>query len=220
VEAPVRALHTIDYHLALLKPLGIENASRAIQLHLPAATMEKAESLLEDSGAGSEFVIFHPGSARAEKFWEVERWVDLIDHSVRERGMKCILTGGRSAMEQAQIAVIKTSTSSEVIDLSGQTDLLTLAALVRKARLLVTVDSAPMHFAAAWDTPQVVLFGPTNPFHWHPRSDSAVVLLGGIDGAVSDFKPRQRAVAMNQISTKTVINAMEALLSAPAARAL
>jgi predicted lipopolysaccharide heptosyltransferase III len=220
VEAPVRSLHTIDYHLALLKPLGIENASRAIQLHLPAATMEKAESLLQDSGGGSEFVIFHPGSARSEKFWEVERWADLIDHTVRERGMKCILTGGRSAMEQAQIAAIKTSTSSEVIDLSGQTDLLTLAALVRKARLLVTVDSAPMHFAAAWDTPQVVLFGPTNPFHWHPRSDSAVVLLGGIDGAVSDFKPRQRAVAMNQISTKTVINAMEALLSAPAARAL
>ena len=63
-----------------------------------------------------------------------------------------------------------------MIDLSGKTDLLTLAAVVRKARLLVTVDSAPMHFAAAWGTPQVVLFGPTNPFHWHPRSESAVVL--------------------------------------------
>ena len=71
-------------------------------------------------------------------------------------------------MEHAQIATIKSSTRSDVIDLSGKTDLLTLAALVRKARLLITVDSAPMHFAAAWGTPQVVLFGPTNPFGTAP----------------------------------------------------
>jgi ADP-heptose:LPS heptosyltransferase len=77
-----------------------------------------------------------------------------------------------------------------------------------------------MHFAAAWDTPQVVLFGPTNPFHWHPRSASAIVLQGGNDGPMTDFQPKQRAVPMNQISTQAVINAMEALLSVPAARAL
>jgi len=85
---------------------------------------------------------------------------------------------------------------------------------------LITVDSAPMHFAAAWETPQVVLFGPTNPFHWHPRSDSAVILLGSSEGAVRKFDPNQRAVPMNQISTQSVIGAMESLLSTPAAPAL
>ena len=144
--------------------------------------MEKAEQLLRTAQAGDEFVILHPGSARAEKFWEADRWARLIEHCVEERQMKCVLTGGRSAMERTQIAAIKSASRSEVIDLSGKTDLLTLAAVVRKARLLVTVDSAPMHFAAAWGTPQVVLFGPTNPFHWHPRSESAVVLLGEFRG--------------------------------------
>ena len=220
VESPVRFLHTIDYHLALLQPLGIQDASRAIQLDLPDATVEKAEQLLRTAEAGDEFVILHPGSARAEKFWEVDRWARLIEHCVEERQTKCVLTGGRSAMERTQIASIKSSSRSEVIDLSGKTDLLTLAAVVRKARLLVTVDSAPMHFAAAWETPQVVLFGPTNPFHWHPRSESALVLLGGFEGPLSEFDPRQRAVPMNQISTKSVIDAMESLLSAPAAPAL
>jgi ADP-heptose:LPS heptosyltransferase len=123
-------------------------------------------------------------------------------------------------MEQTQIAAIKHATHSAVTDLSGKTDLLTLAALVRKARLLVTVDSAPMHFAAAWDTPQVVLFGPTNPFHWHPRSKFAVVLMGETEGGRTEFNPKQRALPMNQISTKSVIDAMEALLSAPAAPAI
>jgi predicted lipopolysaccharide heptosyltransferase III len=217
VDAPVGVLHTVDYHLGLLKALGIENASRAIQLHLPEETMAKAEELLRTANVGEDFVCFHPGSARAEKFWEPKRWAEVIDRCATDTGMSCILTGGRSSMEHAQIAAIKAATKSRPIDLSGKTTLLSLAALVRKARLLVTVDSAPMHFAAAWDTPQVVLFGPTNPFHWHPRSESAIVLLGGIDGPVTEFNPKQRAVAMNQISTKAVIDAMESLLSVPAA---
>jgi hypothetical protein len=44
-----------------------------------------------------------------------------------------------------------------------------------------------------------------------------MVLLGGFDGPVTEFNPKQRAMPMNQISTKTVIDAMEALLSVPAA---
>ncbi len=217
VDAPVGFLHTVDYHLALLKPLGIENASRAIRLVLPDSNVREAEALL---GSTQEFVCFHPGSARAEKFWEPGRWAEAIDHCARETGLTCVLTGGRSPVEQAQIASIKNAAQSTPLDLSGKTSLLTLAALVRKARLLVTVDSAPMHFAAAWNTPQVVLFGPTNPFHWHPRSESAMVLLGETGTPVTEFNPKQRATKMNQISTKAVIDAMEALLSAPAARAL
>jgi predicted lipopolysaccharide heptosyltransferase III len=220
VESSVRLLHTVDYHLALLKPLGIDDASRAIRLDLPDSTVEKAEQLLRAARTGEEFVILHPGSARAEKFWDAGRWGQLVDHCVREREITCVLTGGRSPMERAQIAAIKSASRSDVIDLSGKTDLLTLAALVCKARLLITVDSAPMHFAAAWGTPQVVLFGPTNPFHWHPRSESAVVLQGETEGPLSEFDPRQPAVPMNQISTKSVIDAMESLLSAPAAPAL
>jgi heptosyltransferase III len=220
VDAPVGFLHTVDYHLALLKPLGIENSSRAIQLHLPAETVQAADALLRTANIADGFVCFHPGSARSEKFWETSRWAEAIDHCARETGMICVLTGGGSSIERAQIAEIRNAASSKPIDLSGKTDLLTLAALVRRARLLVTVDSAPMHFAAAWNTPQVVLFGPTNPFHWHPRSESAIVLLGENEGPMTEFDPKQRAVPMNQISTQAVIDAMEALLSAPAARAL
>jgi len=221
VPSHVGLLHTVDYHLSLLQPLGIHHASRAIRLDLPESTVAQADQLLNAAQVGDEFVLVHPGSARAEKFWEITRWAEVIDHCL-ERGMTCVLSGGRSPAEQTQIRAIKASarSGSDVIDLSGKTTLLTLSALVRKARLIVTVDTAAMHFGAAWGTPQVVLFGPTNPFHWHPRSEAAIVLLGGIEGPVTEFQPKQRAVAMNQISTKSVIDAMESLLSVPAAPAL
>src|SRR4051812_8326659 len=63
VEAPVGFLHTVDYHLALLKALGIENASRAIRLQLPEQNTAEARALLQSADIGQDFVCFHPGSA-------------------------------------------------------------------------------------------------------------------------------------------------------------
>src|SRR2546421_6662298 len=45
VESPVRFLHTIDYHLALLKPLGIHDASRTIRLDIPDRSEEHTSEL-------------------------------------------------------------------------------------------------------------------------------------------------------------------------------
>src|SRR5678815_6080216 len=102
-------------------------------------------------------------------------------------------------------------------DSSGKTDLLTLAALVGQAQLLVTVDSAPVHFAAASHTPQVILFGPTNPFHWRPTHSPAVILHGKSGVPVTEFAPVRPRFLMSEISTEAVISAMDSLLPRRAA---
>src|SRR5207253_7280598 len=112
-----------------------------------------------------------------------------------------VVTGGASPLEQAHIRDIKSKVQAQVVDLSGKTDLLTLGALIAKARLLVTVDSAPMHLASATGTPQVVLFGPTNPFHWRPLESPALILHGD-SAPVTQFAPKLPRLAMNQISTE------------------
>jgi ADP-heptose:LPS heptosyltransferase len=45
------------------------------------------------------------------------------------------------------------------IDLTGQTTLLELAAIMRKAKIAIGNDTGPMHLAAALGVPSVVLFG-------------------------------------------------------------
>ncbi len=173
--------------------------------------------MLQAAGAGDAFVIFHPGTARREKFWVPQRWAEVIDHCASRNGLTCVLTSGRAGPEQTHLGKIKKRLRHRAIDLSGKTDIMTLAALIGKARLLVAVDSAPTHLAAASRTPQVVLYGPTNPFHWRPRYDSALILQGGADGPLTEFSPNQRPHAMKEISTEQVIDAMELLLSARAA---
>src|SRR6266700_1955204 len=164
----------------------------------------------------ARFIFFHPGSARIEKFWDPARWAEVIDHAGRNSDIDLVLTGGASPLEQTHIAEIKTKTRHQLVDLSGKTDLLTLTALIAQARLLVAVDSAPMHLAAAIQTPQVVLFGPTNPFHWRPRESPALILQGESRTPLTKFLPVQARLPMSQISTEAVINAMDSLLSSPA----
>ena len=216
VEHRMRDMHTIDYHLALLEPLGISNASRAVKLELPKSARETADELLEANHIRREFIIFHPGSARAEKFWNAQRWADAINHAADKHDVDLVLTGGRSPLEQTHIGDIKSKVRHQVVDLAGRTDLLTLAAVIARARLLITVDSAPMHLASASRTPQVILFGPTNPFHWRPRESPALILQGTSSSPFTEFVPKQARLPMNQISTQAVIDAMETLLSARA----
>jgi predicted lipopolysaccharide heptosyltransferase III len=211
-DARMRDLHTIDYNLSLLEPLGIRDVSCYLHLQLPQSVREKADALRSSWNIRKPCVVLHPGSARQEKLWEPERWAKIIERFGREDGFDLVLTSGASKHEQAHIAAIKSRTHQPIIDLSGKTDLLTLAALIEQARLVVTVDSAPMHLAAATHTPQVILFGPTNPFHWRPRESPALILQGKTPGPVTEFAPVQPRLPMSQISTEAVISAMDLLL--------
>ncbi len=212
----MRDMHTIDYHLALLEPLEISNASRAVRLELPKSARETADQLLTESNIRKDFVIFHPGSARTEKFWNAERWAEVITRACDNHDVDLVLTGGSSRLEQTHVNDIKSKVRHRIVNLSGKTDLLTLAALIARVRLLITVDSAPMHLASASRTPQVILFGPTNPFHWRPRESPALILQGTSTSPFTEFVPKQPRLPMNQISTRGVIDAMETLLSSPA----
>jgi predicted lipopolysaccharide heptosyltransferase III len=224
VQHRMRDMHTIDYNLSLLGPVGIHDASTALHLKLPETTRSASARLLQQARVQRPFAVFHPGSARVEKYWEPARWAQVINHAITQRGLNVVLTGGTSHLEQTHLREIMASLprpteesgAGRVIDLSGKMDLLELAAVIAQARIVITVDSAPLHLAAATNTPQVALFGPTNPFHWRPRQSPALILQGDSGGPLPDFAPRQPRVPMKLISTQAVINAMDALLSTPA----
>ena len=226
VPGRMRDQHMIDYNLSLLQPLGITNVSPPVKLILPMEVCHDAVELRRKLKIEQPFVVFHPGSARTEKFWEPDRWAEVITTAMDRWHFTPVLTGGTWPPEHSHLADIEsrlprpTGAGPAVVDLSGKIDLLTLAALIAQARLLVTVDSAPMHIAAATGTPQIVLFGPTNPFHWHPRQQTALIIQGVSASPVHQFAPRQDRLPMKLISTQTVIDAMSSLLSMPTAKVL
>src|SRR5262245_1382372 len=148
VDVRMRDLHTVDYNLFLLEPLSIRKAPCTLHLELPQSAHEQADALRRTWNVRKPYVVLHPGSARREKLWDAKRWARVIERFGTENGLDFVLTSGASKHEQAHIAAIKAATQQRIVDLCGKTDLLTLAALIRGARLLVTVDSAPTHLAA------------------------------------------------------------------------
>jgi ADP-heptose:LPS heptosyltransferase len=234
VDSSVRENHTVDHYCDLLRPLGIEARGVAPALNLPAWAEKKAEQLLQETGCGEPFAIVHPGTARLEKFWVPERWAAVVDHVTSVLKMPCLLTAGSDPMEQTHIEKIKAALNSPLLrkasviatpaqlaktrepivhDLTGRLDLLTLGALAKRARLFLSVDCGPMHLASAFGTPQVALFGPTNPFHWRPRHDHAVVVQAGEPDTGDALKPHHAAAPMEELSTARVIGAIKTLLS-------
>lgn len=220
VDCAMKQMHTADYYLALLRPLGISATANDPLLELPLAAQQRASSIIANQIHHQPFAIFHPGSARVEKFWEPERWADIIEFAANELGLFPVLSGGENELERAHLTAIREKLRTPLLDLSGRLDLLSLAALTEHARLLVTVDSAPMHLASAVGTPQVILFGPTNPFHWRPQKSPAAILFGESSAPLHHFQAREAKKPMKQISTAAVINAMRSMVSAPAASAV
>jgi len=211
VVSSARDKHTIDHYLDLLGPLNIKPWQTGIRLDLPEWPEKKAQQLLDETQVKEPYVLVHPGSTRPEKYWLAERWAEVIDFCKNELGLPCVVTGAKETYESEHIAAIKAKTPFH--DLTGRTDLLSLAALARRAHLLLSVDSVAMHLGAAFQTRQIALFGKTNPFHWRPRHEKAVVIQAGSAGADVEFTPQARSAPMSEISTQRVIDAIRIVTS-------
>ena len=210
VSSSVRENHTADHYLHLLQALEVPVENGApIVLHLPEWAPHKAAQLLGEIAVTGRYVLVHPGTARPEKYWPAARWAEVIQWCEKNLGLPCVLTGSADGHEQRHLAEIKKASPAVTSrDLSGRIDLLTLAALTKKAALVLTVDSAPMHLAGAFGTPQVALFGPTNPFHWHPRHPRAAILQPQGLVVPAYLRPQSPSRPMSEISTAAVVDAI------------
>jgi ADP-heptose:LPS heptosyltransferase len=89
---------------------------------------------------------------------------------VRMRSATCVLVGSRadSTTTRQIVGYLESAATSQVIDVTGDTTLETLAGLLGIAQACVSNDSGAMHLAAAVGTPVVALFGPTNEYETSP----------------------------------------------------
>jgi heptosyltransferase-2 len=116
-------------------------------------------ALLEEAGIRGDFVALAPGSQWATKRWPY--FPELARALAAEIPMAIV--GGPG--DRVDARAIRTALGSGVplADGIGRLSLLASAELVRRARVLVSNDSAPVHLASAMGTPTVEIYGPTAP---------------------------------------------------------
>ena len=218
-RASVRDLHTVDYHLALLESLGLENPAEepALDLAVPEGTdADRLREKLKSTIDGRPLAVVHPGTMAPDKYWIAERWGELIDHLKRDLGYAVALSFGPDTFEQEHVREILAA-SREGVDYNERMSLGELVVMLNMSSLVVSVDTAAMHMAGALKIPQVALFGPTNPYHWRPRHPGALVVNAGDSGAATEFSPKWEGRQMAELDTAAVIAALGGLHKDPRA---
>jgi heptosyltransferase-2 len=161
-----RSGHEADRLLAL----AAEPQSVALpRLVLSAADREAAAAWMRHRDVPDGFVAIAPGS-----IWGTKRW-PYYGELAATLNVPIVVVGG--AEDAALAAHVVIAAGGRSWSAAGELGLRASAALIERASVLVTNDSAPLHFASAVGTPVVAIFGPTVPeFGFGPRGPQDVVL--------------------------------------------
>jgi heptosyltransferase III len=174
---PPVTMHMVDQNLEAVRALGIDPIKPRLQFFWSEAVEHKVRDLLASLGlAEKAFAVVHPGAGWRFKCWTPTGYARVIEALQQDWGLPVILTGTTAAHERELLAEIHRECRVAPLDLAGRLSLKELGALIAKARLFFGMDSAPMHLAAAVNTPAVVLFGPSGVFNWGPWGEGHLVI--------------------------------------------
>ena len=111
--------------------------------------------------------MFPSGYKSWYKEWSDRHWMQLID-GLTSRGNTVVLTGGPADVPSCR-RIAGTCRNTDRIDIrAGKTSLAQLGELLRRAVVVVSVNTGVMHLAAAYGLQIVALHGPTSVPRWGP----------------------------------------------------
>jgi heptosyltransferase-2 len=138
--------HEVEYNLDLVGLIGASTQDKSLKLNVGTSSLLGAVK-------ESHVIAIHPWTSDPVKQWPLQRFKELIK---RLAGLDIVLIGGREELEKHRDFF--EGLHEITINLTGKTDLIQLAEVLKDVDLLVTGDSGPMHLAAAVGTPVVALF--------------------------------------------------------------
>ena len=173
---PAQPVPPVDHQFRLLQLLGIQEPEKELELWPGPGDEVRVEELLKQAwiAENQPLVTIHPGSRWASKRWPSERYVELIDRLAHLSKARVILTG--SDQERPLCEWIQRTSKSKPFVAAGMTSLNEMAALMRRSRVFIGGDTAPLHMAAAAGTPVVALFGSTDPLRHAPPAARKKIL--------------------------------------------
>jgi exopolysaccharide biosynthesis WecB/TagA/CpsF family protein len=183
------ARHEIDYWLQVVELLGASGDNREMELAVSEADRAWARLILTVSlPAQQPVVVVHPGSGgfSAARRWPAQHFARVAD-ALAEQGAQIILVG----TEGDGTGAVKAAMQTPPFDLTGQTTLHQLAALLQQVDLFIGGDSGVTHVAAASGAPVVAVFGPTNAAAWGPIGPTRRVLQAEIPCAPCAYVAHQ-----------------------------
>lgn len=177
----------------------------------------RAAELVPD---GAPILAMGPAANWLGKTWPIERFaraaIELLGEDGALAGGRLMILGGPEDVRYVE-TLNRAIPRDRVIDLTGQVDLLTAHAALKRARLFIGNDSGLMHLAAAAGIPTIGVFGPSDDRLYAPWGPDTRAVRG--PRTFEQFKEvdpglNQTIGHMMDLPVDTVVEAAKELLAA------
>jgi lipopolysaccharide heptosyltransferase I len=202
--------HAVERYLDFPRYLDAKINSGRFILPFNKEAETRAQILLDKYNLEDKnFIAINPVAYWETKLWSNEKFAHLADLINDKLQMKVVFTGS----EKEPIEKITLLMTTESINLGGATTLLDLAYLYKKARIVITTDSGPMHIAAAVETPVIAIFGPTDPARTGPYGAGHTIIRTDLPCSPCFLKKCSTKKCMEDISPQQVFAAVKKKLT-------
>jgi len=171
-------ISAVKYYMSIADYLGCPADSCHLELFTEPQSEQEVDGLFVRYGLNNNkgVAVINPGASFGPaKCWPAEYFARVADVLIDKYSLNVVIT---SSPRETHVArnVISAMTRQAVALTDPVIGLGMLKALIKRSAILVTNDTGPRHFAAAFGVPVVTVFGSTDP-RWtetlYPRERTA-----------------------------------------------
>ena len=216
---PTERQHVMDSLFGFAEKYHVYEKLLRWDIPIPESARAYARRVIPDD---TKTLIISPCSSHKLRNWRAEYYAQIADYAISALGLRVVLCGGRSEVEQRMGEAIVRNMTERCENTIGQDTLLEFLATLERAIAVVTPDSGPAHMGTAVGIPVIGLYAATNPQRSGPylsrqwcvdKYDLAARRLLGKSAVDLPWTTKiERPGVMDLITPDDVIKKMHALL--------
>ena len=198
--------HDVDVFYDVFGLPVVSREDKKLILNTGQEAEKWAEGFLQEHGikSGDKIVGLNPGAFRQAKRWHEERYAELSDEIAVRLKCRVIVFQGPGDEE----VVVRVCAAAKEKLIVAETELLQLAALAKRCKLVVSNDTGPAHICAAVGTPLIVIAGTSDPRRIHPWGEGHITINKLLSCSPCTVKNCDSHACMKLITVKEVFDAV------------
>jgi lipopolysaccharide heptosyltransferase II len=176
LEYPRHTLSTAHY-LNLLRFLDVNEARKyQREIFIEKIAEEKADRFLKENNLSLNDLLIGICLTAGNKIkqWPQDKFAELVKRLITELKAKIIFIGG--PQDKEIINFVNHKIADLGLDSSNYFSLQELPALLKRLKLLISVDSGPLYIASAVGTPVVDIAGPIDIYEQPPLGEKCLII--------------------------------------------
>jgi heptosyltransferase-2 len=153
--------------LDIVRPFRINTNNYHSEISFDDEEMKNVEKFLADNNFDENkyLVGLHVGAGKPPNRWSLQKYTSLINRLNSAHSINFYITGSNTDKDDIKYLVNELDFK---VGLFVNRPIPEVAAIISKSELFISNDTGIMHVSGTTDTPQISIFGPTNPFNWAP----------------------------------------------------